>query len=41
MQKLARARYSPLQEVGGLCCNGHPFVALAGAVLVFQGRKTL
>ena len=41
MQKLARTGYSPLQEDGGLHHNRHPFVALAGVVLVSQGRETL
>ena len=41
MQKLARTGYSPLQEIGGLHANSHPFVALAGRVLVSRGRKTL
>ena len=41
MQKLARTGYSLLQGMGELHDNSHPFVALAGVVLVSQGRKTL
>jgi len=41
VQKLAHAGYSPLQEMGGLHYNSHPFVALAGVVLVSRGHKTL
>jgi len=41
VQKLARTGYSLLQELGGLHSKGHPFVALAGAVLASRGRKAL
>jgi len=41
VQKLACTGYSLLQGMGGPHYNSHPFVALAGVVLVFRGCKTL